>query len=593
MQTGIESGAAGRNGGTSARLSLALVALMFVAPFIVPYHRFPLTSYHSEWLALVLGIGALMVFAAYRRRDGVLLPWIAWVPLAFAGLIGAQALAGQVPYAGQALAAIAYLIWASALIMLSAALVRDLGAEPVIRVLAWSLVVGGLLSALAGLIQQYYGNSSLIGSLVARSFGKGLHGNLGQRTHFADYVSLALVSLAYLFAVGRLRSWFALLLLGAPLVLSLGLSSARIAWVFLLAALAVAIVFWRAHRDSPQARRLVSCLGMMLVGFVLAQQTAWFTPFVPASGVTSTSTNRLFAEMSGPSERLQLWTEAGWAFLQAPIFGWGWGGFPSMHFDYQATHSALAAHEAYHQAHNLVLQLLTETGIVGAALVIGGMLYWLWGLRRGTFSLERWWQLAALGVLAVHSLSEYPLWYSYFLGVAAILFGVAGEQRGWMVPAPRVRLSLAALCVLGGVYLVLQLNAYRDFERIFTSKEVGLKGGVDQGRLIARALSDPLLRPYGEMAIAFSTEVEPARVQERLALVRRASRFAPYYPIVYKRALLLAMAGERDASVYELRRAMRAYPQELPGVLQQLSELAARYPGKFEAMLDAATQARR
>lgn len=591
-QPGIGGGAVGAASGNSARASLALVALMFVAPFLVPYHRLPLTSYYSEWLALALGVGALLVFAAYRRRDSLVIPRVAAVPLALAALIGAQAVAGQVPYAGQALAAIAYLVWASALIVLSASAVRDLGGQSVIRILAWSLLVGGLLSAFAGLLQQYFGGSSLIGAFVARKLGAAVYGNIGQRTHFASYISLALVSLAYLYSAANLRARLAVLL-GVPLVLALGLSGARVGWLFLATVLGLVIVFWRAHREGPQARRLAVSLGVAAIGFALAQQLAVLAPFAPSGGAVSTPTTRLFAEMGGPSERFQLWAESLWAFLQAPAFGWGWGGFPTMHFDYQATHDALAARMAYHQAHNLVLQLLVETGAVGAAVVVGGIVQWLWGLRRSAFSLERWWLLAVLGVLAVHSLSEFPLWYAYFLGVAAVLLGIDSHDRGWIVPAQRVRLLVAALSVLGGAYLALQLDAYRDFERIFTDGQAAHDGGAEQGRRVARALADPMLRPYGEVAVAFSTQVEPARIQDRLSLLRRATRFAPYPPIVYKRALLTAMAGESDAALNEFKRAIRAYPQELPAIVQQLTELAAHDPGKFGPLLDAATQARR
>jgi len=518
-------------------------------------------------------------------------PWITAVPLALAVLIGVQAGAGLVPYAGQAFAAMAYLVWASALIVLSASAARDLGEQSVIRVLAWSLIVGGLLSALAGLIQQYLPGSSLVGSLVARKLGPSMYGNLAQRTQFADYTSLALVALAYLVAAGGLRRW-PTAMLAIPLLLALGLSGSRIAWLFLLTPLGLAIVFWRARRDDPQARRLAACLGLMLLGFIVAQQVATLASLAPSNGFTTTPTERLFAEMKGPSERFQLWAESAWAFLQAPVFGWGWGGFPTMHFDYQATHDTLAGHDAYNQAHNLVLQLLAETGAVGTIVVVGGLGYWLWGLRRRAFGLERWWQLALLGILAVHSLSEFPLWYSYFLGMAAVLLGISGDDRGWAVPARRLRLPLAALCVLGGIYLVFELGAYRDFERVFTSKDADVSGGAEQARLVSRALSDPVLRPYGELAIAFSTPVESSRVQERLALVSRAARFAPYYPVVYKRALLTAMAGERDAASHELVRAIHTYPKELPAVLQQLGELAARDPGKFQALLETASKAR-
>ncbi|MDH4190303.1 MAG: Wzy polymerase domain-containing protein [Betaproteobacteria bacterium] len=557
---------------------------MFVVPFLLPYHRFPLTSYFSEWLALVLGIGALTVLWGRRSREGLALPRIALLPLALAAILGVQAVLGMVPYAGQALAAIAYLVWASALIVLAAVLEREAGSEAIVRVLAWSLVVGGLLSALAALIQHYYGSSWFIGPLVARKSGNHeVYGNLGQRGHFANYITLALFSVAYLRSRQYLR-WGAALVLCLPMLFVLGLSGSRIAWLFLLWGVGLSLAMWLAQRGSRAIRGLAACLGMTLIGFVGVQEIASLSSLVPAGGAI-TATERLFAESTGPSERIQLWTESWWAFLRAPVFGWGWGGFPTMHFEYQAGHTTVAGHDPYHQAHNLVLQLMVETGAAGTLLVVGGTLAWLWGLRRQIFSLERWWQLAVLGVLAVHSMSEFPLWYSYFLGVTAILLGLGGAPRAPAAWASSLRPLVAALSVLGSFYLVYNYSAYRDFERIFVGKGSGLEDHAAQSRGVARALSDPILRPYGELAIAFSTAVEPDRVAQRLALVRRASRFAPYYPIVYKQAMLLAMAGEQKAAVDELVRAKHVYPQEWPPIRAQITELAARYPGRFEALL--------
>ena len=41
-----------------AQASLAMAGLMCVLPFMQPYHRFPLTSFYSEWLAFALGLAA-------------------------------------------------------------------------------------------------------------------------------------------------------------------------------------------------------------------------------------------------------------------------------------------------------------------------------------------------------------------------------------------------------------------------------------------------------------------------------------------------------------------------------------------------------
>ena len=68
------------------------------------------------------------------------------------------------------------------------------------------------------------------------------------------------------------------------------------------------------------------------------------------------------------------------------------------------------------------------------------------------------------------------------------------------VPRKVVMQNRVKMVLLGGVYLVIQLDAYRDFERVFTGNDAALEGGAEQGRRVARALSDPVLRPYGEVS---------------------------------------------------------------------------------------------
>jgi hypothetical protein len=97
--------------------------------------------------------------------------------------------------------------------------------------LAAMLVLGGLFNAAAAVL-QFYGVDSMFGPMIA-SMGAGrggAYGNFGQNNHFADYVTLALISVLYLQIKERL-SWHAaaaccgvFLYALAPLPLHLALS---------------------------------------------------------------------------------------------------------------------------------------------------------------------------------------------------------------------------------------------------------------------------------------------------------------------------------------------------------------------------------
>src|SRR5207247_10040182 len=56
------------------RLSLVLCGLLVSAPFLNPYHGYPLLTFHTEWLALALGLAALAAIALALSRAAVPIP---------------------------------------------------------------------------------------------------------------------------------------------------------------------------------------------------------------------------------------------------------------------------------------------------------------------------------------------------------------------------------------------------------------------------------------------------------------------------------------------------------------------------------------
>ena len=67
------------------------------------------------------------------------------------------------------------------------------------------------------------------------------------------------------------------------------------------------------------------------------------------------------------------------------------------------------------------------------------------GLLRQPRTAAHWWMWAAALVLAVHSMLEYPLWYTFFLGFAAVVLGM-GEARTIKLPVPAGRAAAGGCC---------------------------------------------------------------------------------------------------------------------------------------------------
>ena len=182
---------------------------MFLLPFLNPYHFFPLTNFYTEWLALALGLAALLPLSVKGFWDEVEIPMLVMWLLGFAALLPLQLVWLDIAYPELSLLGALYVIWAAWLVWLGRVLAKSCGMEQLAVWLAAMLVLGGLVNSGAAVV-QFYGIDFWIGSLVA-SLGAtkgGAYGNFGQNNHFADYVTLALVSALYLQIKGRL-SWHA------------------------------------------------------------------------------------------------------------------------------------------------------------------------------------------------------------------------------------------------------------------------------------------------------------------------------------------------------------------------------------------------
>ncbi|HSB48310.1 MAG TPA: hypothetical protein VLD15_02210, partial [Burkholderiales bacterium] len=137
------------------RAVVLLIGLAWTIPFLQPYHRFPLTSFYSEWLAFALGLAAAAWLLTREAWRDAMVPLIALAPLVLAALLAVQVALDRVPYAEQALTAGLYLLWAALMALLGHALGRKLPLDAIATTLAWFLLAAGVLHALIGLVQHY------------------------------------------------------------------------------------------------------------------------------------------------------------------------------------------------------------------------------------------------------------------------------------------------------------------------------------------------------------------------------------------------------------------------------------------------------
>lgn len=569
------------------QLSLALVALMWVFPFLYHYHAYPLTTFYQEWWAALLGCGALPLLMTRQYWQQPEIPRIALLPLGLLLLGLLQYLVGKIPYFEQLLLLTFYLLWCTLLMVVGMRLRETFGLPGLVAVLAGALLCGAEINAAIGLV-QHFGWSGPWGAWIAAKNAMAVYGNLAQPNHYANYLSLGLVSLGLLLARGHLRAWQAVLF-ALPLLFVMTLSGARGPWLYLAAMLLLAFLW---QRRKPDARGLLYYSLALLAGFVVMQQLVHLAVLSGAGGSVS-SAARLFHDEGSGSIRVYLWEEAGRIYSRFPLFGAGFGQYGYQHFLLGPELQQIQINGLYNNAHNLVLQLAAEMGSAGLLVFFGALALWLRQAVQAPRTPEHWWGYAVLAVLGIHSLLEYPLWYAYFVGIAAVTLGVFDATTYRLALRSGARMLFAAIWLLGVFSLLQMQQGYQRLETLLAMRpsaptDVRYVATVWQGLESIRGPG--LLRPYAELFMTSLLDSVQLPQPMRFALNDAALHFIPTSQVAYRQAWLLAWSGREEEARRQIACAIWAYPYDYPAAAAMLEALAAKEPGRFAALQTYARQ---
>jgi O-antigen ligase len=357
---------------------------------------------------------------------------------------------------------------------------------------------------------------------------------------------LAAVALAALAAAPAIALAFTddtLTTAGAPLADRIGAGRGLLAVLVacLLALVAAGVVALRLERRvawpaawTRSAWRALAAAAVLAALVLLATGTVGrsLSSFGDTHQAPSISApSRLLSTNSG--NRVTWWNEALGAWSALPWQGHGAGSFPVLHLQYR--HNTLNVR----QPHDVPLEFLAETGIVGAVLGVGGLLALLWAATAavrarppGTRERELGAALLAAGVAwGMHALVDWD-WDIPAVTLPALLaLGVVAAAPA----APGVRLSrarplaLVAVALAGWVYLVsVALPAVADSRASSALREA--RAGASPGALAdaaARANLASRLDPLsnrGLFAGAAIAERRDRRLEERRLLLDAVHR---------------------------------------------------------------------
>ena len=325
--------------------------------------------------------------------------------------------------------------------------------------MAFAIAAGCLCAAIAssflGIIQYFDMGEWLWPLLVRAELGKA-YANLRQVNHLASLLAVGFWALLWL-----IPSWSpskTVLYLGG-LVLAVGMAATasrtgalQFLWVGFLA------FFWR----KPGEKKAVYFSVFVILAFLVAAATLpWLLEYS-----TGYEARVLFDRLwmnQGCSSRAVLWGNVLHLISLKPVTGWGWGELAYAH--YVTLYDELRFCGKLGNAHNLFLHAAVVLGIPVAAalaLALGSAVYFFKPWRETHPDSRLAW--GVLGLLFIHSMLEYPLWFGNFQVLWVVCVAVLWLARQGQLTqpiAPRIR---QARWVNGVVFAMLLVMTWMGWD---------------------------------------------------------------------------------------------------------------------------------
>lgn len=547
--------------------SLALFGLCLL-PFLVPLRTLPTSSFYAEWLAFALGLAAL---PALTGCVGLSIPRVMLLPAGLGVLLLLQCLWLPPALRPGAWIGLLYLLWATLLMLVTAAVLREVSVQRLARRLALALGLAALINACNVILFQ----AGLRTGLEWGFLHTDRAGNLGQANMLADLLWLGIVSVLYRWHGSQRRGWLHVAWV-APLLIASALTGARAPVLY-----ALWLVLAAALIGDVRLRRAAASVALVYVAIVLF---VYWLP-VPISG-GSDSLSRMLptvgmsaglgagGEVVASNIRVQLMAVAGAIFLDHPWLGAGWGSFAWETFN--RADDLRGTMMVGEHAHQLFFHLAAEMGMAAPVLVLAVLCGWALPIWRARQHLRpdpvHWWAVSAAGVMLLHAQLEYPLWYAHTLGLLAIVL-VCAEQRSLRFEAWRGSALLVGVVMVSGAWLLASsIIDYRRLEQwIYADMRRGAAAApAGHYQLLGELSRDSLLRPQAVRALAAVMLPTREQLEGKREVCRLALRSEPQTPAVFSCALLDGLAGETALAERNMRQARRVFPSEFKTYRQRM-----------------------
>lgn len=413
---------------------------------------------------------------------------------------------------------------------------------------------------------QYFGAAAPFDPWINQTVAGEAFANLRQRNQFASLTNIALAALVWVALNARpsarpqLRQ--ALLMLCAA-VLAIGnvTSSSRTGLVQLLL---VSVAFWIWGGWQHALVRRVFLTALFAYGLAMLA--------LPWLGGFTLTEHGIFARLRAGdgvcAGRLTLWSNVLHLIAQKPWLGWGWGELDYAH--YMTLYQGPRFCEILDNAHNLPLQLAVELGVPAALVLCGSFAVWAvrqqpWRERHADRQLA-W---AVVGVILLHSMLEYPLWYGCFqvafgLSVALLAGTRIGRKPLTIAKYHSKRLVVRITPVFAAMFIVAFAEyAVWDYHRV---SQVYLspasRDAAYRDDTLAKIASSWLFADQVSFAKLLLTPLTRANAEWTFTTASALLHYSPEPRVIEKVIESAVLLGRDEDAVAHLARFRAAFPQD-------------------------------
>lgn len=542
----------------STLLAIGLTSLVFVLPFLNPIAWLPIPSFNAEWTAaVILAASLLAVSLAMPIRFPVQWPLPAFLLLL--GVIGVvHVQRGTLAFSFNFWVLLIYCLTALAAYLLGRALRASGHVEAVTKFAAVAMIVGASISVLIQTLQiaNVSGLPYWLFLELRREVQNGYpYANLGQPNHLATYLAMAGVGALYMdHHWRRLMPLLCLALIGAGLALTgsrMGLGFAA-----LLGMTALIGRFGLASDERSRRLHLALALGF---GYLLGTVAVKLLLHVDAD-VTLSAIER-YSE-GGFGIRFAMWQDAATIAVSNPLLGVGAGEYAGAQYLAATSHPSLVPTP---YAHNQVLQIAAEFGVVAAAALVALTAWWfLTSVRRRLSNRESAMAFIALVPLGVHSLLEYPLAYLFFVVVAGLFFALSEpdlQQGAQLVRSRRVFLPISIAGLVAVVPMKLDYDALAALtKRFYDERHAQVGHSLETAMGLQGIVGSTFFVPQAERLIIEFLPFSAQADDESVARNRRAMTKLADPVLIARHIVLLARTGRPEQALPHVER-LRVFSQ--------------------------------